>query len=366
MKTLHIDTEKTWRGGENQMSLLVDGLSSIGINCWIALRKGSAAEKKLCHKNKLLPLSFSGLGIFYSIIVLIIFCHRNRIDIIDAHTSRAHDISLIIKSFCPWVRLVIHRRVDYVPKSSRRAQRKYLNNKIDRFIAISHSIRNILVEWGVPKTKIDVARSAVCSARFNRLRKTECLTKIHDELPQLKQKKIIISVGYMTTQKGHDTLIKAINEIKNTSTPFHCLIAGDGELRQNIEKMIDSYHLENYVTLLGVRNDIPELLTAADILSMPSNYEGLGTTILDALNGDCCVVASRVGGIPEMIEHGVTGLLSDPKDFKAHAANLNKALQNPEWAQKLAEAGRKKIKQDFSVEKMVQQNLMVYQNCLAE
>ena len=86
----------------------------------------------------------------------------------------------------------------------------------------------------------------------------------------------------MTTQKGHDTLIKAINEIKNTSTPFHCLIAGDGELRQNIEKMIDSYHLENYVTLLGVRNDIPELLTAADILSMPSNYEGLGTTILDA------------------------------------------------------------------------------------
>lgn len=363
MNILFIDTELTWRGGENQLLLLLEQLKAEkDIKSYLAVPPQSEAYKRFTKNGlaQLLPVEMRGIKIIPAIFKLVRFCKKQKIEIINTQTSQGHQLGIFIKMFLPDISLLVHRRVDFIPKDNWIGRFKYLNKRVDHYIAISNAIGQILIDYGIPKEKISTVRSAVCPKKFQSINGSEARKKICTELDIDINTTLIASVAYLTPQKGHETLLRGLKVLKNKGANFKCIIAGDGELRESHEKLKEDLGLNDFVKFLGIRKDAYQILKAADILAMPSNYEGLGTTILDALHCDCCVVATEVGGIPEMIKDGKTGLLSKKGDGNGHGLNLLKVVEDKNLRETLAENGKRFIKEEFNVRNMADGNIKIF------
>ena len=362
IKTLHLDTELTWRGGENQIKILIDGLGK-AVENHLAAPPNSAISRKLGNTIPVKELPMSGLSLLPTAWKLKIYCQNHGIDILDAHTSKAHSLALLIKKFLPEIKLIVHRRVDYRPSHNAFSRWKYRTPLVDHYIAISHAIRNILRQEGINEQIITTIPSAVLPPPPIGKSQIEQLKK-NLQIPSHCQ--IMANIGYLTPQKGQETLLKALPLVIQSFPHFHCLIAGDGPLRQTLEKQAESLKIGKYLTFLGIRDDVPLLLQAADILVMPSNDEGLGTSILDGLLANCCVIATKVGGIPEIIRHEETGLLSPKGDEVALAQNLLRALRDKKIASEMAKKGHQFIKENFSVDQLVTNTKNIYEKIIMD
>ncbi len=366
LKILHLDTEKTWRGGENQMLLLLrEAPRYARAEFYLATPIGSIAAERiqppLVKETIVLPMN--GLQLWRSARVLADFVRREGIEVLDAQTSRAHNLALMIKRHVPQVKVVVHRRVDYAPNSGWWSRRKYFARAVDQYVAISGAIRDVLVQYGIEKRNITVVRSAVAEADTG-ISRAAAREALANELNWPKDAVWIASVAYLTDQKGHDVLLRGLRRLKESGVKFVCFIAGDGPLRDSLEQLQRQLGLTLNVKFLGIRKDVPQLLAAADILAMPSNYEGLGTTILDAVHAGCSIVATEVGGIPEIVRHKESGWLSPVGDWDILAENLREASLRPDLREQYHAAAIEHVRREFSLEKMVKGNLAVYESIL--
>lgn len=365
LHVLHIDSESGWRGGENQLRLLVIGLAGHGVVSHVAARPGSLAATRLADAGATVvevPMrgSFNPRAAWR----LAHYCDAHRIQIIHAHTANAHSLGLLLKRLRPDLKLVVHRRVDYRPSHGFWSRRKYLSTAIDRFVAISEAVRQILLDYGIPSERINLVRSAVPMGRHASIDRTQARQQLASAFGIAPELTFIGNASALTHQKGYETLLDAFARLKSQNVNFHGFIAGDGELRDALERQRIALGLEHDVTFLGFIEEIPSFLAGLDILAVPSRFEGLGTIILDAIDAGLCVVASRVGGIPEIIIEGVTGLLAPVDDAETLARQLAKAAGDPDLRQRLNTAAKLHVMQRFAVEAMVEGNLAVYHSLL--
>lgn len=364
IKILHIDTEKTWRGGENQLRLLIVGSQSSAQH-FIAAHLDSEAAKRMKTAATVVPINTrTPWGMLKSAYRLAQYCRQNEISIIDCHSSRSHSLGLAVKKFNPKVKLVVHRRVDFSPSKNYWSRRKYTSGQVDQFIAISDEISRILIDYGVDSQKVTTVHSGVDPAPFRNVNARQAKEEIFSQLSISEDKILIANVAYHTEQKGMETLIQGLEILKSKCQNFVCVLAGEGHLTPKLKEMTAQAALQDHVKFLGIRHDIAEILAAADIFALPSNKEGLGTSILDALFSHCAVAASRVGGIPEMIIDQRTGLLSDVGDFHKLAENLYQLIEDPVKRRELSSEGLKHIESKFTQEAMVQGNLRTYKSLL--
>lgn len=363
-KVLHINSESTWRGGERQISLLIRGLKERGIIHHLACQSGGEFLKRHEAEFPHIVISLKGTEIFRSIWQLRKYCIRHGIQILDAHSSRGHSAALMLKRLLPNLKVVVHRRVDNTPGSGFLSRFKYQTAAIDQYIAISAAIGKVLEASGVDHKRITVVNSAVPSIPESP-HKRECRQTLIEELDWKADRPIIANVAYITEQKGHETMIRGLHHLKQKGGVFYAFIAGDGPRRQELEELATQLGLKE-LRFLGVRNDPINLLKSSDILAMPSNNEGLGTTILDALGAGLAVAATKVGGIPEIIQHEVTGLLSERGDAKAHGEALYALIQDKELRNRLVSAGQSHIAHKFSIQAMVSGNLRIYESLSAK
>lgn len=360
LKVLHLDTEMTWRGGENQIRLLLEGLISFPIKNYLVAPPESQASLRLGSLCDLRPLPLRGFQQLTAARQIARWVRDEKIHVLDAHTSQAHQLGLLVKLFAPEVRLVVHRRVDFVPGRSVLNRWKYLNRRVDRYVAISEAIAKILVQYGIPAEKVKVVRSAVDPTPLLHLARTTCRNHLAEQLKIDPTLPWIVNAAYLTPQKGHETLLRALHLLQQKKLPFVCLIAGDGVLRDELIALHRHLDLGDNVKFLGIRNDVLQLLKACDILAMPSNYEGLGTTLLDALYAGCCPVATDVGGIPEVVLHEQTGLLSPVGDYRSFSRNLETVLTHESLRAQYVAEGQRHVHEQFSLESMVAGNYKVY------
>jgi Glycosyltransferase len=138
------------------------------------------------------------------------------------------------------------------------------------------------------------------------------------------------------------------------------VILGEGELREHLEKQVHEHHLEKHVLLPGFRTDVLGCIKAFDLFVMSSVTEGLGTSLLDAMACSRPIVATTTGGIPEIVEDGVNGSLVPPRDAAALAEAIVRALKNDGVRKRMGDAGLARVRQRFTVERMVQQTADVY------
>lgn len=362
MKILHIMTEKTWGGGENQVRLLLNGLKTHGsVKSFVAIETQSAARQKLADHAELIPVRMRNgldpIAAFH----LARFCRSKDVQIIDAHSSKAHSLGLFVKSLVPSVKLVVHRRVETHPNVLA-AVLKYRSPRIARYVAISQAIADDLRHIGIAPQLISIVRSAVDPSAYQNADKMKARSQL--DIPP--EAILISNAAQLSPKKGQACLLRALKEfLASEQRPWLCLIAGDGPCRGELERLAASLGLSERVRFLGFRKDVQSILTATDIFVQASEWEGLGTIVLEAIHAGNCVLASRAGGIPEIIRDGETGLLFNPRDHAQLASALRKTAENADLRTKLNAAARDHVRRQFSIAAMIEGNFQVYQSLLS-
>ncbi len=360
MNTLHIDEQRGWRGGEQQASYLMRGLAQRGHRVVAAGRPGTPFLETDHGIPGLVRIAAPFRSEFdpFTARTLARAIVEHEIDIVHAHTSHAHTAACFARRLAGRGAVIVSRRVDFAPRANAWSRWKY--TLPDRIVAISDFIASVMREFGVDASRLRVVHSATDFARFD----VEPLPRETIEIPEGVP--LLGNVAALVGHKDHATLIDAMPHVLEALPSLHLVIAGEGELRPQIEARIARLGVQHAVHLLGYRKDIPRLLYALDAFVLSSKEEGLGTSVLDAMACGVPVAATAAGGIPEMVRHEETGLLSPPGDARALAANLVQLFQDRELAARLASRAREYIHERFAIDAMIEGNLRVYEECLSK
>jgi glycosyltransferase involved in cell wall biosynthesis len=235
-----------------------------------------------------------------------------------------------------------------------RLQQALLATLIGRHIAVSEAISTRLQQtFFIPAGKIKVIYNTVLESANTGVLPVEL---------DPASRPVVLAASRLDPQKGLDTLLEAA--VLTPDVNFY--IAGDGDLREQLETQARLLGLHERVRFLGWRNDLKSWLATCDLFVLPSRYEGLPLTLLEALDTGKAVVASDIPGVNEVIEHGKTGWLVPVDDPQALAAGIRKLLAEPDLASGLGCAGQESVAQRFSMDMMKSQVTAVYEQLLAK
>jgi glycosyltransferase involved in cell wall biosynthesis len=361
MFSLHVDTARTWRGGQNQVLLTVNGLRAIGQRAALVAHPDGELRRRAAEGLDLIPIAprtevdLSAAWKFSRII------KRLRPDIIHAHDPHGVAMASLALSIgsgtkdSPAPGLVAARRVDFHLKGNSFSRWKY--RQVDCFIAASEAIRQMLVADGVPAERtvtvhegIDVEHAAAAP-----------VVNVHEAFWLPHGSPVVGNVAALVPHKGQRYLIDAAQLVVQQIPDARFIILGEGELREHLEKQVHEHHLEKHVLLPGFRTDVLGCIKGFDLFVMSSVTEGLGTSLLDAMACGRPIVATRAGGIPEIVEDGVSGLLVPPRDHHALAEAIVRALKDAPLRQRMGDAGFARVNERFTVERMVSETATVYE-----
>jgi glycosyltransferase involved in cell wall biosynthesis len=250
--------------------------------------------------------------------------------------------------------LVAARRVDFHLKGNSFSRWKY--RQVDCFIAASRAIETILLHDGVSQAKVVTVHEGIDVERVIAAPRVD----VHSMFFLPHGAPVVGNVAALVPHKGQRHLIEAARLLVQEVPDARFVILGEGELRGPLERLVRDYRLEKHVILPGFRADVLGCMKSFDVFTMSSVTEGLGTAILDAMACSLPVVATNAGGIPEIVSDGVTGLLVPPRDPRAMASALSQLLTRSGLRQRMALAGFERVRERFTVERMIEETAAVY------
>jgi len=249
---------------------------------------------------------------------------------------------------------VLSRRVDHSPGWFLIGARYAL---YDRVIAISEEIRRVLLKAGVPERKVVCVPSA---ADLRAVEKPVSHDALTDTLGLTPDAIVIGVVAQLIERKGHAYLLRAFSDIAAAIPQARLVFFGRGPLADKLRAQANELNVGDKVILPGFRDDMAELMGAIDLIVHPATAEGLGVALLEAAAARRPIIASAVGGIPEVIRDGETGILVRPRDVNALARSVLRVLRDPALARRLGEGARARVAARHSVPAMSAGNLAVY------
>jgi glycosyltransferase involved in cell wall biosynthesis len=175
---------------------------------------------------------------------------------------------------------------------------------------------------------------------------------------------LFVCVARLEEQKNHTTLLKAFAHSFQPSGPGHLVLAGDGTCRQNLELQVRELRLEHKIHFLGRRSDIPELLGASDVFVLPSQNEGNPLSLMEAMAAGLPVVATAVGGVPELLEDHKSGFLVAPGDWEAMGGAMLRLLENIEMRRTMGAFAAQRAVESFSAQHMAKGYMELYERSL--
>jgi glycosyltransferase involved in cell wall biosynthesis len=364
LRVLHIDTMKGWRGGERQAFYLAQGLLERGHDTGFACQPGSELERRLQDTGvRTHPVRFMCEADFTAAWRLIGLVRRHKYDILHMHDSHAHWLGGCAGRAAGRVLRVVSRRVDFsIHRHGFGLSIIKYRHFADAFVAVSEAVRKALVNDGVPDGMIHVVHSGVRMpgpgeddrSALNTLVKANGSTRI------------VGSVGSLVGHKGHRYFVEAAAGIARRRPKVKFIILGEGRLRRDLEGLVRKHGLTDRFFLPGFTPSARKLTRALDVFVMPSVMEGLGTSLLDAMAAGVPVVASRAGGIPEVVQDGRTGLLTAPGDPQSLASAVERMLDDSSLARRTACIAREEVAREFTVDRMIEKTVDVYERLLAE
>lgn len=238
------------------------------------------------------------------------------------------------------------------------------NFSLDRYVVVSQPIFDALVRFGVDRSKIQLIYNAVDTNSDNGLKSKLSLVEKFN-LPS--DSLLVVTAGRFVWAKGFDDLVNAFHILAKKIPNVYCLIAGDGKLYKDVKSKIEAVGLQERVILLGhiSREDVLSLINASDIFVMSSRTEGTPMVLLEAASLNKPILATNVGGIPELFKNEEECLLVSPGDPKALASNMERLLIDRKLSDRLANAANIKVKRDFSISSQVRETMSVYNLALS-
>jgi L-malate glycosyltransferase len=362
MRSLHIDTARTWRGGQNQALLTVLGLRGLGHRTVLVAHPQGELRRRAAEGLDLIglaPRSELDLAAAWRLARVLKQIQPEVVHAHDPHGVAVAAAAIGFGGLAVKPTLVASRRVDFALKMNALSQWKY--RQVAAFLCASEAIRRILIAQGIPRERALTIHEGIDLAHVD----AAPPVSVREAFWLPTNAPVVGCVGALVDHKGHRYLVHAAADIVRAVPEARIVILGEGDLRDELSRMIHELGLERHVLLPGFRPDVLSLLKAVDVFVMPSITEGLGTSILDAMACRKAVVASAVGGIPEVVEDGRTGLLVPPRDASALGTAIVRLLRDPSLAGRLAEGGRARVEQRFTADRMVQDTLDVYRRLRA-
>ena len=358
LASIHVDTERTWRGGEGQALALALGLTRRGHPAVMVGRPGSAiVERARAAGVAAVETPMHGELDWFAARRIARIARDRGAQLIHAHTAHAHTLAAMA-AWSAGIPCVVSRRVDFAPRGI--FSRFKYGHGVTRFVAISAAVRGVLVEAGVRPERIAIVPSGIDPARLDGADRGA----IEREFGLAPDTPVVGAVGHCAWHKGFETLIDAVPELRERHPDLRVFIVGGGELQHALRARAARTAGGAAITLTGFRADVPSFLARFDVVAAPSLMEGLNTSVLDALAMARPVVASNVGGLPEAVEHEVTGTLVEPARPDLLAGAVLAMLADRERAARLGAAGRARVLERFTVDSMVEGTLRVYRDLL--
>ena len=319
LRVLHLDSERPWRGGEQQVLLLMRRQRTGGDEPHLAApADGALALRAIGEGFPVHGVPMRGTWDLGSVLAIAKLHRTLRPDVAHWHAARAHALGAMAALLSRGPALVLSRRVDFPVRRSAGSRLLYALH-IDAIAAISEAVRAALVRSGLDPAGISLVPSGIDAAPFvgpfDR-------PAVRARLGMGESEVVALNVAALAPHKSQTDLLRAAAIARDRSPALRVWIVGEGPLMAALRAEHASLRLGDTVRLLGFRNDVADLLRAADLFCLSSRLEGLGTSILEAMAAGLPVVATRAGGIPEIVVENVTGLLVAPGDPGALAEAL--------------------------------------------
>jgi glycosyltransferase involved in cell wall biosynthesis len=284
------------------------------------------------------------------------YLREGSFDLVHVHLFPAHYVAACCSLLVPGQKWVYTEHDEWNRRRDRRLFRvleSAVYSRYERVVAVSKMAEETLSHW-LPQVRgktLTIQNGVPIPA----------IAKDGGVVPTGRELQFLYA-GRLLHKKGVDVLLRALSVMKRPN--FALTIAGDGDQRQVLERMSADLHLSSRVRFLGVRHDLPELMRAADCLVMPSRWEGLPMVMLEAMALGLPVIATPVGGIPEVIEDGINGYLVPLEDTSALARRLDSIVENPGALPSIGRLARERIIEEYSVEKMAEKHWLLYREVL--
>ena len=355
MKVLHLNNEKTWRGGERQTLFLARALADMGCPSIIACRPGRPLAHQARAENvPVVPLAGNPLAAAAAIVWFARHC-----DVIHCHTGRTHSLAALT-SFLHRKPVIVTRRVAFPIRQS--AFNRYKYRRAHKLVGISTFIARQLADWGVSAEKIAIVPSAV--APVDSPASGAVRAQLRAELHLPLRKKIVGNIGALTSEKDHVTLLQAAQKVFQEHPDVLFVVVGSGALHGFLLQKRRELQLDQVVVFLGQIPRAERLLPAFDVLAVSSRMEGLCSTILDAFAAGVPVAATACGGIPDLVRPGETGLLAPSGDAAALAAAISKLLGDDQLRRTVSSTALAFVNGKFSIAEMARQYQEIYTTVL--
>lgn len=353
-KILHLNNTSSMGGAEQVILDLAALIDSEKFKSYVsAFREGELVFEMRKRNIRFLWLKESTQVYDYKFLKNITrLIKENRIDLIHSHTWGTDFYGYWASKILGVPMLAtVHNRYYIFEKWTRRLSYKVLINHIQKIVAVSKDIQNLLKkDLKLLPQKIKLIYNGIDTSRFEKKFDQEMLRK---ELNLSKGDLILGNVGNLREVKDHHTLILSFSKVSPFFPQAKLLIIGEGELKSNLLKLRAELGLENKVLLLGHRDDIPSLLNLMDIFILSSRLEGCSISILEAMASGKPVIATSVGGNPELVQEGKTGFLVPSAEPEKLAKTTIQLLKDEKQRKKMGEEGKKRVKEKFSRETMV-------------
>jgi glycosyltransferase involved in cell wall biosynthesis len=303
---------------------------------------------------RILPLRRRSKVALWSWWPLIDLIRRERVDVLHAHKfgsnvwgtiiGRAMGVPVVIAHEQSWASA---RFSAAGPRFRSFVDRELIGRFSDLFFAVSRADRRRMIEVErVNPHRICVMPNTVSPARPSG-------HDVRSELGIPREAPIIVTVCQLRPEKALDVLVEAMETVHERFPDVRLLIAGDGSEQSRLRDQIAAARLDHRITLLGTRRDVPDLLATASIAVCCSDFEGTPLSVMEYMAAGKPVVATRVGGLPEVVEDGVHGLLVKPRDPSGLAASLCELIAEPDRARAMGERGRERQQREFDLETTV-------------
>jgi glycosyltransferase involved in cell wall biosynthesis len=296
---------------------------------------------------------------------LVQICREEQVKIWHGHDYKSNLLGLLVWPFCRRMKLVttlhgwtnLSGRMPLYVKLDKWSLKRYA-----ACIAVSEDLADECRRLRIPESRIHLVHNAIDTEDY---RRTRTVAAAKQDLGAPAEGMLVGAVGRLSPEKDFALLIRSIVELRRQGHTLHLWIAGDGSARADLERLIDELGCRDYVRLLGHVGDPKLFYEAMDVYALSSFREGLPNVVLEAMAMEVPVVATRIAGLPTLVEDGTSGLLIAPQDGGALTAALGRVISDPRLASELRAAARRRIEEKFSFARRMEKIVAVYDSVLS-
>jgi len=360
---LHLDTEHSWRGGQQQAAYLLENLFLKGFHtkliCQPRSEFGKFCERKELPYKEIKMHNEADISAGYKVARI---CKNHKYRILHLHSAHALSIGIWAKVFFRDLILIGVRRVDFHLKNRISKKLKYNSRWMNRIVCISNGIAKVMKEDGIDPEKLITIHSGINIHKFD----NDIIERNFRRDNNIPEKDIIVgTIAAFVGHKDYPNLIRAAKLVLSKNSNISFVALGSGKLEDEMKEMAKKLNISDRFHFLGFRKNIGSIIKNFSIFVMPSRWEGLGTSILDAQSVGLPVIGTKTGGIPEAVEHNVNGLIVPSADSQKLSEAIIKLAENEELRKEFSKMAMISVMK-FDITETVNKNIELYKELVCE